>query len=117
MQPTVSSRKQEWEEEISFKSETLEYISFKYKDLRIGMLLPDKGKYLFSFNLKTGYHHVEIAELCHKHLRFACDNKFCVFTVLLFGVASACYIFTKLGYKGLCTWTKVFVLLRITQLQ
>ena len=33
--------------------------SFKYEDLRIAMLMFQKGDYLFLFNLKSGYHHVD----------------------------------------------------------
>ena len=88
--------------------------SFKYEDLRIAMLLLEKGDYLFSFDLKSGYHHVEIANVHHKYLGFAWGDKFYVFTVLPFGLASACYIFTKLlhplvgywrskGLRALCT--------------
>ena len=71
---------------------------FKYEDLRTELLLLEKGKYLFSFDLKSGYHHAEIAEVHYKYLGFAWNNKFYVyvFKVLSFGLASACYIFTKL---------------------
>ena len=34
---------------------------FKYEDLRTAMLLFEKDDYLFSFDLKSGYHHVDIA--------------------------------------------------------
>ena len=34
---------------------------FKYEDLRVAMLLFEKGDFLFSFDLKSGYHHVDIA--------------------------------------------------------
>ncbi len=30
---------------------------FKYEDLRIAMLLFEKGDFLFSFDLKSGYHY------------------------------------------------------------
>ena len=69
---------------------------FKYEDLRIAMLLLEKGDYLFSVDLKSGYHHVEIADIHHKYLGFAWNKKFYTFMVLPFGLASACYIFTKL---------------------
>ena len=78
--------------------------TFKYEDLRIAMLLLEKGDYLFSFDLKSGYHHVEIAEVHHKYLGFAWDDKFYVFTVLPFGLASACYIFTKLLRPLVAYW-------------
>ena len=51
---------------------------------------------MFSFDLKSGYHHVDIAKEHWKYLGFAWGNQFYVFTVLPFGLSSACYIFTKL---------------------
>ena len=56
----------------------------------------DKGDFLFSFDLKSGYHHVDMAECHWKYLGFEWHGKFYVFTVLPFGLSSACYMFTKL---------------------
>ena len=69
---------------------------FKYEDLRVAMLLFRKGDFLFSFDLKSGYHHVDIAEVHHKYLGFKWKGRFFVFTVLPFGLCTACYVFTKL---------------------
>ena len=56
--------------------------------------------FLFKFDLKSGYHHVEIFKPHWKYLGFAWGegeaNAFYVFTVLPFGLATACYVFTKL---------------------
>jgi hypothetical protein len=68
---------------------------FKYEDLRVAMSLSEKGYYLFSFDLKSGYHHIDIAEQHCKYLGFAWQQSFYVFTVLPFGLSTACYIFTK----------------------
>ena len=84
---------------------------FKYEDLRVAMLLIEKNDFLFSFDLKSGYHHVDIAKEHWKYRGFSWGSCYYVFTVLPFGLASACYIFTKLvrplvGYwrrKGLRT--------------
>ena len=74
--------------------------SFKYEDLRTAMLLFQKEDYLFSFDLKSGYHHVDIHKQHQKYLRFAWDMghglQHYMFKVLPFGLATACYIFTKL---------------------
>ena len=69
---------------------------FKYEDLRIAMLLFERGDYLFSFDLKSGYHHVDIAVVHQKYLGFAWEGCYYVFTVLPFGLSTACYMFTKL---------------------
>ena len=59
-------------------------------------LLFQKGDFMFSFDLKSGYHHVDIADIHTKYLGFSWAGKYYVFTVFPFGLASACYIFTKL---------------------
>ena len=73
--------------------------SFKYEDIRTAMLLFQKEDYLFSFDLKSGYHHVDIHRQHQKYLGFAWDMgegpRFYIFKVLPFGLATACYIFTK----------------------
>ena len=68
------------------------------------MLLFEKGDYLFSFDLKSGYHHVDIAEHHCQYLGFAWGGQFYVFTVLPFGLSTACYMFTKLLRPLVCYW-------------
>ena len=71
-----------------------------YEDIRIAMFMFQKDDYMFSFDLKSGYHHVEIYEPHRRYLGFQwfCEGRvqFFVFTVLPFGLATACYAFTKL---------------------
>jgi len=43
---------------------------FKYEDIQIAMLVFQKDDYMFSFHLKSGYHHVEIYELHRRYLGF-----------------------------------------------
>ena len=69
---------------------------FKYEDLRTAMFFFEQGDIMFSFDLKSGYHHVDIAEIHQKYLGFEWGGVFYVFTVLPFGLSTACYIFTKL---------------------
>ena len=69
---------------------------FKYEDLRIAMMLFKRGDYLFSFDLKSGYHHVDVANHHWKYLGFNWEGIDYVFTVLPFGLSTACYIFTKI---------------------
>ena len=68
---------------------------FKYEDIRTAMLFFEKDGYLCTFDLKSGYHHIDIHENCQTYLGFQWDSKFYRFTVLPFGLATACYIFTK----------------------
>ena len=60
--------------------------------------------YLFSFDLKSGYHHVDIAQIHQDCLGFSWKGRFFVFTVLPFGLCSACYIFTKLMHPLVRYW-------------
>ena len=69
---------------------------FKFEDLRIAMMLFGRGELMFNFDLKSGYHHVDIAAHHRKYLGFEWEQQFYVFTVLPFGLASAPYVFTKL---------------------
>ena len=69
---------------------------FKYEDLRIAMLLLEKGDFMFSFDLKSGYHHVDVTEAHQEFLGFSWGGNYYVFTVLPFGLSTACYMFTKL---------------------
>ena len=84
---------------LSYLNKFLCKQEFKYEDLRIVMSLIEKGDYLFTFDLKSGYHHIDICSSQHKYLGFAWEEEgrkqFYVFTVLPFGLATACYIFTK----------------------
>ena len=56
---------------------------------------------MFSFDLKSGYHHIDIAEKHQTFLGFSwpapdsIEKIFYVFTVLLCGLSSAPYVFTK----------------------
>ena len=73
---------------------------FKYEDLRTALLLFEIGDMAFTFDLKSGYHHVDIHESCWKYLGFRWDiedtRTYFVFKVLPFGLSTACYFFTKL---------------------
>jgi len=42
--------------------------SFKYEDVRTALMLFGKGDKAFTFDLKSGYHHVDIHESCWKYL-------------------------------------------------
>ena len=69
---------------------------FKYQDLRVGMLMFKPAEWMFSFDLKSGYHHVDIIESHQTFLGFEWGSQFYVFTVLPFGLSTAPYVFTKL---------------------
>ena len=55
--------------------------------------------YVVTFNLKSGYHHVDIFQAHWQYLGFSwgtgVERKYFMFTVLPFGLSTACYTFTK----------------------
>ena len=71
----------------------------KYEDVRTFQSLFSKGDFFFKTDLKSGYHHLDILEGHQKYLGFSwCINgmqRYFVFTVLVFGLATAPFMFTK----------------------
>ena len=56
---------------------------------------------MITFDLKSGYHHVDINQDCWPYLGFSWygpwqHRQFFMFQVLPFGLSTACYVFTKL---------------------
>ena len=51
---------------------------------------------MFSFDLKSGYHHIDVAKCHRKYLGFEWGGSFYAFVVLPFGLSSAPYVFTKM---------------------
>jgi len=84
---------------LRFLNQYLHKDHFKYEDLRVAMLLLNKEDYLFKLDLKSGYHHLDIFEPHQTYLGFSWElsgkQSYLVFKVLPFGLASACYAFTK----------------------
>ena len=85
---------------LRYLSQFLYVQSFKFEDLRTAALMFEQGEYLFKFDLKSGYHHVDIWPEHYKYLGFRWDldgvENYYVFKVLPFGLSTACYLFTKL---------------------
>ena len=72
----------------------------KFDDWSIFQNFIDKNGFLFTFDIKSGYHHVEIFRSHQKYLSFSWNLEgkisYFSFTVLPFGLTSGPYIFTKL---------------------
>lgn len=74
---------------------------FRCEDLSIAKEVLNPGDFMFTFDLKSGYHYVEIFPEHRKYLSFAWifssgRTSFFQFSVLPFGLSSAPYLFTKL---------------------
>ena len=72
----------------------------KFEDWKTALDYYDKGCYMYDFDLKSGYHHVDINKDHQKYLgfcwKYGSEEKYFTFTVLPFGLATAGHIFTKL---------------------
>ena len=83
--------------------------SVKYEDLRTVLQLFSPGMFVFSFDLKSAYHHIDI---CEEHMKFLSFKwplvdgamKFYEFKVLPFGLTSAPYVFTKVMHQLVKFW-------------
>ena len=72
-------------------------VNFRCEDVSVALQIFSQGFFLFKFDLKSGYHHVEIFPDHRKYLAFSWDFgdgvvKYFHFTVLLFGLSSALYL-------------------------
>ena len=72
---------------------------FKCDDIHTIRDLFEVGDYFFKFDIKSGYHHIDILEVHQKYLGFSWEFdgkiRYFVFTVLVFGLATAPFVFTK----------------------
>ena len=65
---------------------------FKLDDIRTACKLFQKGDYVVTFDLKSGYHHVDIAEEHWKYLGFSWEGKFyCFVSALWFIYCTLCF--------------------------
>ena len=83
--------------------------SIKYEDLRTVLQMFSPGVFVFSFDLKSAYHHIDICEEHWKFLSFKWPSpdgvmKFYEFKVLPFGLTSAPYVFTKVVRQLVKYW-------------
>ena len=73
---------------------------FKCEDISTAQDLLGEGYYLYTFDIKSAYHHVEIFQSHRTYLGFQWFYQgkatYFVFNVLPFGLSTAPYIFTKL---------------------
>ena len=95
------SRKKRLILDLRHVKKCLKKYRFKYEDWRVALSYFEKDAYMFSFDLKSGYHHMEIASEHQTFLGFswkfhqAEDFQYFVFSVLPFGLSTVPYIFTK----------------------
>lgn len=67
----------------------------KFEDWKIAVQYFERDTFMFKFDLKSGYFHLDICPQQHTYLGFMWKGKFYCFTVLVFGISTGPYIFTK----------------------
>ena len=81
---------------------------FKCEDITTAQQLLGDNYYLYTFDIKSAYHHVEIFEPHRTYLGFQwCYHgklTYFMFNVLPFGLSTAPYIFTKLLKPAVSHW-------------
>jgi hypothetical protein len=70
--------------------------TFKYETLAHVHLWAELGDFAFTTDLKSGYHHVDMHPDSWEYLGFQWEDRYYVFTQLPFGLAPACWAFTKI---------------------
>ena len=80
---------------LQYFNQFLHVVSFEYEDLSFAALMYEANDFLFRFDLKSGYHHVNIHPKHLKYLGFQWAEKgvtsYYVSTVLPFGLSTACF--------------------------
>jgi hypothetical protein len=86
----------------------LHKFKFKYEDAVVARDVLGVGYHVFTFDLKSAYHHIEIWDNHRHYLGFSWiysgEVKYFVFNVLPFGIATAGYIFTKVLREVVRFW-------------
>ena len=87
--------------DLRYVNQCLVHYKFKYEGLNVIPSLFQRGDFMITFDLKLGYHHVDINRDCWSYLGFSWYEpggcrQFFMFRVLPFGLSTACYVFTKL---------------------
>ena len=77
---------------------------FRYEDYRVVEKLVHEYDFMITFDIKSAYHHIEIAEVHRPYLGFSWKSRYYHFNVLPFGIASASYIFTKVCRVLIAKW-------------
>ena len=85
----------------------------RFEDWKFALDYYHENCYMYNFDLKSGYHHIDINENHYKYLGFAWKfgdkNRYFVFTVLPFGLATAGHIFTKVLREIVAHWRSMSI--------
>ena len=77
---------------------------YKFEDLKVASQYFSKECYMCSFDLKSGYSHIDINIAYQQYLGFEWDEKFYTYTTLPFGCSSAGLVFSKVVKELVKIW-------------
>ena len=109
--PSVSVNKNGKERlilDLRHVNQFVEKRKIKFEGSKEALNYAKKGKFMVKFDLRSGYHHVDINNKFQKYLGFSWEEngqvKYFVFSVLPFGLTSAPFLFTKLMREIVRYW-------------
>ena len=76
---------------------------FKYEDLRVAMTMFSKGELMFTFDLKSGYHQVEIVKHYKRFLGFHWNNVIHSIAIWVI-ICTICFHQVNKAYSSLMAW-------------
>ena len=96
--------------DCSFLNKYVIVPSFKMDDVKVGRTFFKKGGYMFSYDMKDGYHHLLVAESFRDYLGFAFEKegvvKYARYIVAPFGLRDVPYLFTKIMRPLVSHWRR-----------
>lgn len=97
---TFSSGKKRFILDLRYVNKHIIAPKFKLDDVRVALEYVTQGCFMCSFDIKSGYYHLNIRKELQTYLGFAWNfngkAKFFTFTVLPFGLSTGPFLFTKL---------------------
>ncbi|XP_078586076.1 uncharacterized protein LOC144867937 [Branchiostoma floridae x Branchiostoma japonicum] len=89
---------------LHFLNTHLAKFKFKYDGLPCLINLFRKGDWFINFDLRNGYHHIDMADCHMPYLGFSWAKRHFMFASLPFGLSQAPYVFTKLMRPVVAHW-------------
>ena len=81
--------------DLSNLNKSIKKEKIKFEDWKIAIQYFEMNSFLFKFDLKSGYLHLDICPQQHTYLGFCWNKHFYCYIVLAFGITTGPYIFTK----------------------
>ena len=82
--------------DLSWLNRYLIFPKFRYDSVKQIADLFEMGDYMFAWDAKDGYWHVDLHEDMWQYMCFEWEGQILYFAVMPFGLAPACWVFTKM---------------------